>query len=92
MSERYPFGPLTREDFEKLAGSFYDASQTERQTIAAKRGIRSGEYLKLMFSDMRDNAQPARETPDDWSDLSDDDGTMDSDPDFDYTENDDGLI
>jgi hypothetical protein len=62
MSERYPFGPLTRENFEKLANSFYDASQTERQRIAVQRGIKSGEILTLLFGDMKEKAEKSRET------------------------------
>ena len=56
MTEYYPFGPLTREDFNKLSGSFYDASQRERQRIATQRGIRSSEFIGASIKDMLANA------------------------------------
>lgn len=59
MDERLqhlPYGPLTREDFESLALSFYDASRWEAQRVAASRGISSGEYLRLQFGEKKARA------------------------------------
>ncbi len=56
-----PQGPLTKQDHENLANSFYDGSRLEAQRIAKERGIRSGERVGLAVREMLDNAQAARD-------------------------------
>jgi hypothetical protein len=46
-----PYGPLTREVFENLSNSFYDASRVTAHQIASERGVRSGEALRLSFAE-----------------------------------------
>ena len=51
--EEIPYGPLTKEDFERLSSSFYDSSRIDEEAVAIARGIRSGEFLGMVFHDMR---------------------------------------
>lgn len=50
--ESITYGPLTRETFDRLSISFYDASQGEAQRAATARGIRSGEAIGIRFAEM----------------------------------------
>ena len=51
--EGIPYGPLTREDFDRLSSSFYDASRMDEEAAAIRRGIRSGDFLGMAFHDMK---------------------------------------
>lgn len=51
--EEIPYGPLTKDDFERLSSAFYDSSRIDEEAVAIKRGIRSGEFLGMVFHDMR---------------------------------------
>lgn len=46
-----PNGPLTRQHFDLLSVSFYDAGATQVQRVAAERGVTRSDYLRLKFAD-----------------------------------------
>jgi hypothetical protein len=64
-----PFGPLTREGFDALSLSYYDASFVYgRQAQARERGVNSRDYLRVRFAEIATRAA-VEPTPHDVSDL-----------------------
>jgi len=58
--EEIPYGPLTREDYDRLGVSFYDERSEDAQLVARKCGIQKGEVLDLYLGEMIARAKAAR--------------------------------
>lgn len=50
-AEKIPFGPLTRQTWNRLGTSSLDASQTDMHRVAAERGVELGEVLRRGFKE-----------------------------------------
>ncbi len=52
-----PYGPLTLENFDKLALALYDDTDREVQRIAEQRGIDRGAYIRARLGKMVADSQ-----------------------------------
>ncbi len=50
--ESLPNGPLTREEFDSLSLSYYDASRSIAQRVAESRGVNPGDAMRVRIGEM----------------------------------------